>query len=94
MKLFTSLILAPAILAIPIKTTAEVADELWPVGADDTWEQDLEAIKEYVESLPDDEFDALFTELTVALETDLGLTVEELDALSDDEIEDLLIPLI
>ena len=94
MKLFTALILAPAVLAIPIKTTAEVADEPWSVGADDNWEDDLEAIKEYVESLPDDEFDALFTELTAALETDLGLTVEELDALSDDEIEDLLIPLI
>ena len=94
MKLFVSLILAPTILAIPIKTNVEVTDKSWSVGAYDNWEEELEAIKEYVENLPDDEFDTLFIELTNALETDLGLTVDELDALSDDEIDALLTPFI
>ena len=57
------------------------------LGADDA---DFEEYMQFLEDLPEVEWEAIFDSLTSAIEERLGLDINELEKLSDDEFDSLL----
>lgn len=57
------------------------------LGADDA---DFEEYMQFLEDLPEKEWEAIFDSLTSAMEERLGLDIDELEKLSDEEFDSLL----
>ena len=57
------------------------------LGADDA---DFEEYMQFLEDLPEKEWEAIFDSLTGAMEERLGLDIDTLEKLSDDEFDSLL----
>ena len=56
-------------------------------------DESLEAYMDYLDDLPADEWEHIFDTLTTALEEKLGLNIDELEKLSDEEFDALLVDL-
>ena len=87
MKLIAISTFASAIVASPIKPNVTVAqEELTPIETEDNWKVNIEELN----NLPDDELASFIIDFATGLEVNIGLTIDELLALSDDEIETLI----